>query len=359
MNEKHQKVHPACVIFPMNKGRSFAELKADIYEHGQQVPCVFDGDVLLDGRCRLKICRELKRDPTTVQFNTLGVNITPAQWIMSVNLHRRSLSDTQRLAIVAEFERLEAKRLKEESEAAKAAVAKGVPVRKRTGTPRKPGRPSTGGRTREKVAKASGSSQHRANQMLRLRAANPKLAVEVEEGRMTLLEAYKMAGLHKSSRQKEKPAAAEPETAKPAAVDTSERKPDGNLTDAAFKARLNNLWNLIQTTCKNCTPSDLQRICLHTALYLDVSLSQRVTSERNLDDMPREQFESLIALVRTLKSVIVSDFSVDERASHWLAALWSVHAQQRPELFAKVSELVAAWGDELSKAKTNIPNKPT
>jgi hypothetical protein len=63
--------------------------------------------------------------------------------------------------------------------------------------------------------------------------------------------------------------------------------------------------------------------------------------------------------VRTQKSVIVSDFPVGNRASHWLAALWSVHDQERPELFANLSKLLTAWGDELSKAKTTAPKKAT
>ena len=50
-------VHPAAALFPMQTRGEIEELAADIKAHGQREPCVFVGDLLLDGRNRYRAAR--------------------------------------------------------------------------------------------------------------------------------------------------------------------------------------------------------------------------------------------------------------------------------------------------------------
>ena len=53
--------HPIALCWPEPDPARYAEMKADIAEHGQKVPIqIFEGKVL-DGKTRLKICGELGR----------------------------------------------------------------------------------------------------------------------------------------------------------------------------------------------------------------------------------------------------------------------------------------------------------
>jgi len=214
------KIHPACNLFPATTGATLVQLRASIKEHGQQQPIVFDDDELLDGRTRLKICEELRIRPKKVQFKDLNVSVSPAQWIMDINYHRRNLTNDQRLAIYTKFQKLEEQKEREEED-------REVSGRKQPKTGPRGGRPSNGGREREKIAKATGQSQHRAKLMVKLAKANPELATEVEEGRMNLKEAIKQAGLSKARR---------PKPPRPAAEDSSreEQTADNLPTDTVL-----------------------------------------------------------------------------------------------------------------------------
>lgn len=89
-------VHPAAELFPLMKGDRFAEFVEDIRQQGllESIVVTPDGAVL-DGRHRLLACRATQTEP---RFTTHEGN--PWEYVISVNLHRRHLTDTQR-AVVA------------------------------------------------------------------------------------------------------------------------------------------------------------------------------------------------------------------------------------------------------------------
>lgn len=89
-------VHPAAELFPLMEEERFAEFVEDIRTHGLLESIVVAGDgSVLDGRHRLLACRSTRTEP---RFTTHEGN--PWEYVVSVNLHRRHLTDAQR-AVVA------------------------------------------------------------------------------------------------------------------------------------------------------------------------------------------------------------------------------------------------------------------
>jgi hypothetical protein len=89
-------VHPAAELFPLMEDERFAEFVEDIKEHGLlESIVVTPNGAVLDGRHRLLACRATNTEP---RFTTHEGN--PWEYVISVNLHRRHLTDTQR-AVVA------------------------------------------------------------------------------------------------------------------------------------------------------------------------------------------------------------------------------------------------------------------
>jgi hypothetical protein len=94
------KIHPFAEHFPRMGAEEYETLKADICEHGQQIPIVKQGDTILDGRHRYDACRELDIEPLIKEWEGSG---SPLAFIVSMNLHRRHLDPGQRGLIAAEI----------------------------------------------------------------------------------------------------------------------------------------------------------------------------------------------------------------------------------------------------------------
>jgi len=94
------KIHPAAELFPLVEGEDFARLVADIKENGQQVPIVVttEGE-LLDGRNRLRACEELGIFPTRETYE----GDDPVGFVVSLNVHRRHLNESQRAMVAAKL----------------------------------------------------------------------------------------------------------------------------------------------------------------------------------------------------------------------------------------------------------------
>ena len=99
-------VHPACAMLPMMPDAAIAELAADIRRHGQQQPIWLHNGQILDGRNRLRACGLAGVDPEVREWE----GDDPIRWVLSLNFHRRHLSDTQKAVVGARAERLIAER---------------------------------------------------------------------------------------------------------------------------------------------------------------------------------------------------------------------------------------------------------
>jgi hypothetical protein len=76
----------------------FAGLVADIQQHGLHEPItLYDGQII-DGRNRYRACRQLGITPTIEHWNGPS---TPEAYVISKNLHRRHLNESQRAMIEA------------------------------------------------------------------------------------------------------------------------------------------------------------------------------------------------------------------------------------------------------------------
>ena len=92
-------LHPAAEIFPAMDEAAFAALVADIAAHGQREPIlILDGRVI-DGRHRQRACRQLGIEPLVRQLSADDGD--PFALVVSLNLHRRHLSESQRAMVAA------------------------------------------------------------------------------------------------------------------------------------------------------------------------------------------------------------------------------------------------------------------
>ena len=97
-------VHPVLELIPSMRPEEYEPFKADIAEHGVIFPVEVDEHgVVLDGRERLRACRELGLDCPRV----IRIGLSEEEkfaLVISLNLIRRHLSADQRACIAVELE---------------------------------------------------------------------------------------------------------------------------------------------------------------------------------------------------------------------------------------------------------------
>lgn len=91
-------VHPAATMFPMMHGTELELLTADIKLHGLLEPIVTYQNQILDGRNRLRACEILEIEPQFIEWDGVG---SPIAFVLSRNLHRRHLNESQRAIVAA------------------------------------------------------------------------------------------------------------------------------------------------------------------------------------------------------------------------------------------------------------------
>lgn len=99
------KVHPAADALPMIDGPDFAALVDDIRANGVRHKIVLDhsGEWLVDGRNRKRACEQLGIE---APFELLPEGTNIAAYVISTNLKRRHLNESQRALIAAEIANL-------------------------------------------------------------------------------------------------------------------------------------------------------------------------------------------------------------------------------------------------------------
>lgn len=114
------ETHPAADIFPMMDEAAYAELVADMKEHGLRLPIVRwwstrpDGtrqQQILDGRNRLRACSDARVTPRFQDVDDATVP-DPYAYAISANLARRHLTEAQRAMIAARVYEVYAERAK-------------------------------------------------------------------------------------------------------------------------------------------------------------------------------------------------------------------------------------------------------
>jgi len=100
----NMQAHPAADIFPLLVGAEIDALAADIREHGQREPIIIHNGMILDGRNRARACEQLGIEPVTRKWDRDG---TPEEFVISMNVHRRHLSESQRALVAAKIANIE------------------------------------------------------------------------------------------------------------------------------------------------------------------------------------------------------------------------------------------------------------
>ena len=175
----------------------FAELKVDIAGNGLRYPIVMLGDAVLDGRHRLRACKELGVVPRFEQF----AGGDPVAFVLSANLKRRHLNGSQRAVValrVEEYHAREAKqRQRQAAERTNAALGRSAPThvepvpQPSSLEEKRSVRDEQAKKAREQAGKTVGVSGRYVQDAKKVKEEAPDLLPKVEAGEITLPEAKK------------------------------------------------------------------------------------------------------------------------------------------------------------------------
>src|SRR5260370_7130697 len=107
--EGHEKVpefHPAADLLPLLEGTEFEALVRDIRTHGLCEPITLLEGVILDGRNRYRACKVAGIEPRFEQWVPRHQGDTPLALVLSRNLERRHLNESQRAMSAARMANL-------------------------------------------------------------------------------------------------------------------------------------------------------------------------------------------------------------------------------------------------------------
>jgi N6-adenosine-specific RNA methylase IME4 len=191
--KKTFKAHPAADLFPMMTEGELNELAADIGQRGQLEPIITTGnDLVLDGRNRLEACRRAGVDPYMLVWDGDGDPFaSPTAFVISMNLRRRHLSESQRGLIGADAEPLFAAEAKTRQQAPlKRGSSKPTPTpppsapRGANGKPA--AKPAAKGKASEAAARAVGASARSVERAKEIVKKRPEVRELIRQGKKTL-----------------------------------------------------------------------------------------------------------------------------------------------------------------------------
>lgn len=99
MTQRQYEFHPLANIFPLIEGQAFTDLVADVKAHGVRDPVWLHEGKILDGRNRYRASIEAGVPCKFTEYT--GQDATA--FVISLNLHRRHLSEAQRAMVAAKL----------------------------------------------------------------------------------------------------------------------------------------------------------------------------------------------------------------------------------------------------------------
>jgi len=289
--------HPLADIFPLVEGAEFDELVADIREHGLHEPIVVFEDKILDGRNRYRACDAAGVEPTFTVYS----GDDPVSYVVSLNLRRRHLSESQRAMVAAKLATLK--------DGQRADLVEGLPI----------GRASEMLNVGERsVARAREVQEHGA----------PELIHAVEQGSVSVSAAADVATLP-AQEQREIVARGEREILR-AAQDIRARKAEIRRAERIER---------LAATCNQSAPFPSDR--RYAVLYADPPWHFNVYNEESGIESAAGNHYSTMSLEEICALPVLSLASPDAALFMWTTV---------PHLRESFDVLVA-WGFEY---KTNI-----
>ena len=184
--------HPYANLLPLMSEAAYRRLKDAIALDGQQVPAQVYAGQLLDGRNRARACRELGIALKVEPF--VGTDQTALVYVLSVNQHRREMSQSQRAGVAAKLLPL----VSEDVLAKRVARITATQRQKHGGeivalVPQSPPEGDGSLRSRAIVADIMGVSARYVGDALGLQRDAPELFEQVCLGRVTLKAALRQA----------------------------------------------------------------------------------------------------------------------------------------------------------------------
>ena len=167
------EIHPAASLFPLMEGTRFQSLVDSIQVHGVQNPIVCSGNVVLDGRNRLRAVEKLRNDGhqidlPAVQWDCGDKCMTDTEWITAQNLDRRHLSEDAYVTAQAALNRILRKEAKERQKAGLKKGSKQPVASKPTPRGKRDRKAKDAASTAGQVASSSSVSLHKAKQAVKL-----------------------------------------------------------------------------------------------------------------------------------------------------------------------------------------------
>lgn len=105
MNPQTFEFHPIANLFPLIEGAEYADLVADVARNGVIDPIEIYENKILDGRNRFRAWQACGSVPEKIRIRYFS-GLDPLGYVISKNLRRRHLSDSQRAMIAAELPRV-------------------------------------------------------------------------------------------------------------------------------------------------------------------------------------------------------------------------------------------------------------
>lgn len=169
--------HEVANLFPLIDGDEFDALVSDIKQNGLLEPiCLYEGKIL-DGRNRYRACIELGIEP---KYTNYRGTLSPLEFVISKNLHRRHLTSSQRAVLALDvLPLLEAKAKERQVEAGKhkQIIAEA-------------------GQARDQAAKITNTNRQYVSDAKRIAEKSPELLDQVRTGELTIPEAKRQVKLN-------------------------------------------------------------------------------------------------------------------------------------------------------------------
>ena len=173
-------IHPVADLFPLIEGDEFAQLVDDVREHGVREPVWLHPDGrIIDGRNRARAAVEAGVDLPTRVWDGSGSLV---QFVLSLNLHRRHLTSSQKAVLALEVEPILAEEAKQ---------------RQRHGGPEAKGSQivdyvdSNEGKAAEQAAQLVGTNRQYVADAKRVAQERPDLIEQVRDGAITIPQAVR------------------------------------------------------------------------------------------------------------------------------------------------------------------------